>query len=116
MGNKGKFTKTFSNQILTARQVFEFCQREVCGINVFFVSQKDIKDPRRSLQARVRHINTVPGTRGFHFFVPLSSNVIAAKRVSEDKDFALEFDIISSSKNRRAAKLAISNFIICLYD
>ena len=36
--------------------------------------------------------------------------------MSENNKFALEFDIILGSKDRRAAKLAIYNFVICFYD
>ena len=36
--------------------------------------------------------------------------------MSEDKEFALEFDLVLGSKNQRAAKLAMSDFIVCLYD
>ena len=108
--------RPFSNQILTAKQVFGCCQKEVCGINVFFVCQGEIEDARSNLKARFHLTNTIPRTKGFHYFVPLSSSIIVAKWVLEDKEVAFEFDIISGSKNIRLAKLAISNLIICFYD
>ena len=75
-----------------------------------------MEDAQRNLEQRFSRTNTLPGTRGFHHFVPVSASAIAAKRVSEDKEFALEFDLVLGRKNQRAAKLAMSDFIVCLYD
>ena len=41
---RASLQRPFLNQILIARQVFEFCQKDVCSINVLFVSQRDIED------------------------------------------------------------------------
>ena len=113
---RASLQRPLANQILTAKQVFEFCQQEVHGINVFFVSHEEMEDARRTLEQRFSRTNTLPGTRGFHHFVPVSASAIAAKRVSEDKEFALEFDLVLGRKNQRAAKIAMSDFIVCLYD
>ena len=37
---------------------------------------------------------TVPGTRSFHLFVPLTLSVITAKRVSSDEKFSIKYDVI----------------------
>ena len=58
----------------------------------------------------------MPGTRGFHHFAPVNASVIAAKRVSEGKEVALEFDLVLGRKNQRTAKLAMSDVIVSLFD
>ena len=61
------------------------------------------------LNERFSHKNTFSETRR----IPESPSVITAKRVSEDKEFALEFNIVLGNKNDRATKLAI---LTLLYD
>ena len=36
--------------------------------------------------------------------------------MTEDKEVALEFDLVLGRKNQRAAKLAMSDFIVCFHD
>ena len=61
------------------------------------------------LNERFSHKNIFSETRR----IPESPSVITAKRASEDKEFALEFNIVLGNKNDRATKLAI---LTLLYD
>ena len=48
---------------------------------------------------------TVPRTRSFQQIVPFSKSIVSMKRVSDDDDFALQFDFLSKKKIMNIYKL-----------
>ena len=70
---------------------------------------------RKDLVSRYNKARTVPGTRSFHQFVPISSNSIGAKHVSEESEYSLVFNF-ESAISPHQLQLKISQFVVCLYD
>ena len=58
---------------------------------------------------------TVPGTRSFHHFIPLSDSKIATKRLSEDEKFDLEYEF-NNTVHVTIAELEFGQYIGCIYD
>ena len=81
------FTKTPTYQILSYQSTLDLCIREIPSITFFGVSQEEMVNVRADLENRFAKLNTVPGTRTGHHFVPISSNKIAHKLTSEDSEF-----------------------------
>ena len=48
----------------------------------------------------MKQARTLPGTRCFHYFQPLSLNVIGVKRVSDDEEFSLEFNLTGNVSDK----------------
>ena len=74
---------------------------------------------REQLKERFSSVTTLLGTRSFHHFVPLSESVMAAKWVSEDHVYAIEFDLIRGMKSKpgnSSADPKLSDFVVCAYD
>ena len=114
---RASLQRTHSRPILTAKQVFEYCNEEVKGVHVIFISSEEMVPIRSMLDTRFSTATTLPGTRSFHQYTPLSESVMAAKRVSEDELYALEFNLVLGKTN--LVKLAdpnMSDFIVCSYD
>lgn len=63
-----------SNQILTAVDFFNFCDQEVTAVTSIFISRDDINKTRPLMEERYKMAKTVPSTRSFHHFVPLSAS------------------------------------------
>ena len=64
-------------------------------------------------------MTTLPGTRGFHDFTPISECVMAAKRVSEDERYAIQYDLVKGVKDNGELHLVepkLSDFVVCMYD
>ena len=115
---RASLQRTLSDQILTAKQVFDYCKEEVKGVHVSFISTEDMIPVRSMLDARFQKLCTLPGTRSFHQFVPLSESLMAAKRVSEDQSYGIEFNLVLGEENtvNMTKDPKVSDFAVCSYD
>jgi hypothetical protein len=78
---RASLQRPYDKQLLSAQEVFTFCKDEIKGIHFIFISQADMEITRTTLEARYTIAKTVPGTRSFHQFVPLSASCIGTKRI-----------------------------------
>ena len=117
---RASLQRPLSIQILTAKEVLDYCLEEIKHIHVSFISKEETDLKRKKLEERFSNTNTLPGTRSFHHFIPLSSSVIAAKRVAVDEEYAIAFDLILNKSTALVRKLDIqakaADFVVCSYD
>ena len=78
---KASLQRPVDNQIFKAEGMFQFCEKAINGIKFMYLAGAEITDVRQKLAERFLVAKTIPGTRGFHQFTPLSVCSIAAKRV-----------------------------------
>ena len=104
-----------SNQILTAMDFFNFCDQEITAVTSLFISRDEINKSRSLMEERYKMAKTVPGTRSFHHFVPLSASKVATKRLSEDDKYDLEYEF-SNTMNVTVTELEVNQYIGCVYD
>ena len=71
--------RPMKNQIISVEALFQFCKTEVKGINFYYITKEDNNLTRKDLEKRLTAAKTIPGTRGFHQFVPQSKALIGAK-------------------------------------
>ena len=100
---KASLQRSMEDQILNAKLMFEYCDQEILGIEFFYLEKSRVDQTRKNLEERMGLAKTIPGTRGFHQFIPLTQNRIVAKRVSEDKQFALIFSFTTSPADQTLA-------------
>ena len=81
------------DQILTTKEMFAFCRSEIQGIKFVFITSSEIEMACNYLKERYSAAKTIPGTRGFNQFIPVSQVTIKTKCVSEDEEFCLEFNL-----------------------
>ena len=62
------------------------------------------------LSDRYSTAKTIPGTRLFNQFIPLSRGGIAAKRVSEDIEYSVKFEF------EHILTMSIGQFVLCSYE
>ena len=111
---KASLQRPVDNQILTAEAMFQYCKKEIHGINFVYLTGAEIANVRQELAERFLVAKTIPGTRGFHQFTPLSVCSIAAKRVSEEADHTLTFNFVNQHEEK--INLRPAQFLICVYD
>ena len=117
MTAKVSLQRSMEDQILNAKLMFEYCDQEILGIEFFYLEKSRVDQTRKNLEERMGLAKTIPGTRGFHQFIPLTQNRIGAKRVSEDKQFALIFSFTTSPADQTLAhNLTPGSFVVSMYD
>jgi len=84
--------RPINNQILNEQMFFEFCSENIPGIIFQYISSYDINLTRQKLKPRFAQGCTIPGTRSYHFYEPLSDNKIGCKYVCSDVTFSAKFD------------------------
>ena len=105
-----------SNQILTAYKMLEFCAEEIKGIDFLFLKNQEIGNIRVNMEERYKRADTVPGTRSFHQFIPISDSIIGAKYVSDDQYYTIQFDFNIVHLLQPGNTRSPSQFVVCLYD
>ena len=96
--------------------MFEFCVAEIKGINFSFLKNQEICKIWVNMEERYKRADTVPGTRSFHQFIPISDSIIGAKYVSDDQYHAVQFVFNIVHLLGPGDTLSPSQFVVCLYD
>ena len=106
------------NQIFTAEQVHTYRQGIISGIVTLLVKKEEMCKVRSRLEHLYNLTSTVPGTPSFHHFVPLTSSIIAAERVSSDEMFSIKYDVIIGRNVNDAdlSEIKASEFGMFCYD
>ena len=88
--------------------------KEISGILCKFLPKESIQQTRKQLQTRLKRAKKIPGTRGFHQYVPLSHHEVDARRVSEKQAFNLIFGFESAQKHTK--NIQPGEFVMCKFD
>ena len=80
-------------QILNAEEMFNFSKDNISGIHFMFLKAEDICSVHKSLTPQLNNTKNLPGTRSLHQFIPQDATNINVKRVSEQEEFSLTFNL-----------------------
>ena len=69
---RASLRRPLSGQILTSEALFDYCKSNIEGITFFFLSKSTLDDARTKMKHRYNFGSTIPGTRSYHHFVPVS--------------------------------------------
>ena len=94
--------------------MFEFCKTQIRDIIFLFVDKNQLQETREAFAQRFEGTISVPGTRSFHMFQPLSNSCIATKRCSEDALFTLHHDLLGKPDAR--INFDKFDFVACEYE
>ncbi|KAK3911351.1 Protein piccolo [Frankliniella fusca] len=83
----------------SAEKVYELLKSDKLSEKINFVFiPKEESATERSVQLPKDQLVTIPGTRTFHCFVPLSETTVGCKRLSSDEQFALKHCLLKQSE------------------
>ena len=108
--------RPFSDQILDVPSMFKFCEENIKNITFVFISKERMETARDELNERFALGRTVPGTKSYHFFAPVSKNEIAYKQTSEDEEFTGTFCITGEEDEMPICDPKINDYVSCKYD
>ena len=98
---KESLTRIETNQIVTPREVFDFCKERMVKVHCMWVSKEEVEElGRDKLCERYSQAKTIVGTHGFHYFEPVRGTTkVLTKVVSSDAE---TFEKETQTKKRRA--------------
>ncbi len=94
LATKASLQRTTSKQIMSPIEMFQFCIQNIAEIKFFYSEKGQIERKRAFLEKRFEGTFSVPGTRTFHQFIPVSDYTVAAKRCSDDNEHVLQHDLL----------------------
>ena len=74
--------RTINDQILTVEKMFTFCKDSIKAILFILIAKEQVDEIRRNLTDRFKTGKTVPGTRSYHHFIPVSKSKLSFGRTS----------------------------------
>jgi hypothetical protein len=88
---RASLQRPVNNQILNAKQMFDFAKESIKGITFVWVSAEEVVDGEKNLEKRFEQAVTIPGTRSFHSFTAskASPGMLEVKQLSSDVEVML---------------------------
>nr|XP_047129779.1 uncharacterized protein LOC124809818 [Hydra vulgaris] len=92
MATLASLQRDMGNHILSPLAMYKYCNENIKGINIIYISSEDLTLGRTALKERLDTANTIIGTRSYHQFVPLGHQKVGTKLCSVDEEIALIHD------------------------
>ena len=108
--------RPIDQQILTPRQLFDFCESNIQGIKCFYVCSSDIERNRLFLEKRFKESKRIPGTRSYHSFVPVGKGKFRVSRVSGDSENETQCSVDDKSREIAIESIKVGAYVACVYD
>lgn len=103
-------------QIKTASGVYNFCKEKIDNITFHFLDKTGVDLLRNKLEDRFGTTRTIPGTRSFHNYKPLSSDLLEIRRVTESEKPSLVFSFSEEAPKWTSIRPQPNCFVSAVYD
>lgn len=115
---RASLQRPYENQILTARQIFEFGCASIPAVNFHFTSVEDHERESTFLEKRFESTRTIAGTHRLHSFRPISTDKLEVKDFSANEDKRIEcvFANCNPSFDNVVNITANTGYITAVYD
>ena len=114
---RASMQRSGTESILTAETMFKFCLEKIPKITFQLIEEDTLKTVREKQLTRYELGRTIPGTRGFHFFCPISTNEIAFKTISNSADYSGRFSFDKLvTEDSLYTNVKLMDFVACKYD
>jgi hypothetical protein len=109
---RASLQRPLDHQILTPHDLYRWCTVSIQNIVFFFVDTSEFTEVNKEQEKRFSLSQTIPGTRSFHWFVPLSITEVQVGYVSGD---------VSGTFGSHQVACSVTNlqpglFVACVYD
>ena len=110
---RASLQRPYDQQIMTPHQLFDWAAENVPATIYQYCSVDDYKKVAIFLEERFKQARTIPGTRRFHSFTPVSKTTISAKEYSSSS--SLKEERVTICGNELTLE-EITGFVTCIYD
>lgn len=119
LARKESLQNPLEKQITSVSQLYEFCKARIEKITFLFISKEVVEQTRSALLSRFTNVQTLPGTRSFHNYLPIDDiGTVEARRISSDETAAIVFNLFNTQQIYlvKLEDLTPGCFIGCTYD
>ena len=111
-------------KILNPHDMFQYPKKNIHGIKFIFITKDELTKTLESLEDRFAKAITIPASRSYHEFIPLSENTIAMKYCSNYQEVATTFSFLNEDKvsdtlnsnEEPSENVKALDFVSCYYD
>jgi hypothetical protein len=83
MARTASLQRALTDQIRSAKELFEWIKtKENIKIDFDFCSERDHRNIKIETRSKYNKVKTIPGTRKYHAFIPISESKVSYKRYS----------------------------------
>lgn len=125
MVRKASLQRAYKDQITDAWQVYTYLRDhgnfQKSGLKVEYFREKDYEEADEFLKNRFAEAQTIPGTRKYHFYLPVSKTKILVKEFSDDEvgesEFsASKFGVDDTSIISPQVEVKSGDYVTAFYD
>ena len=97
--SRASLQRPYTDQILTAKDFFEYCQEYIQSVKCFFTGNEEINSVSTSLESRFNHALTIPGTQKHHHFAPIGNGRLEISEITNSSSVRKQVKICQQSAN-----------------
>lgn len=116
---RASLQRPFNNQILTAEDMYKFCQENLNSkIKFFFTTKEIVKEKEDFLTERFKSALQILGTQKLHKIIPYANGKVKIFDISGSENFE-ERQIIKKSSLQEEQELlhpTLGSYIVCTYN
>ena len=105
--------RPYHNQIMTPLQLYDWCYTSLTAIHFAYCSCNEYSETSTALETRFNKSRTIPGTRQYHSFVPISSDVVEVRKFSDSPMHKREK---VKKQDGELQMESISGYVTCVYN
>ena len=115
---RASLQRPFESQILSAEAVFQFCLEKMPAIKFEFLESATLVCIRATEAKRYKLAKTIPGTMGFHSFVPMNdANLsVQSKRISTSENISITHSFVPKRNRKPPNNTILKGYVLCQYD
>ena len=87
---RASLQRPYNNQIMTARQLFDWACRNLPSIHFGYCNLQDYEREQQNLEQRFSLARTLPGTRKLQSFIPIQNGILKVRPYSASESFKEE--------------------------
>ena len=77
---RASLQRPYHEQIMTPLQLYDWASSTLNAINFTYCTTAQYSEVKDQLETRFNHSRTIPGTRQYHSYIPVSSEIVAVRR------------------------------------
>lgn len=109
---RASLQRTYEDQIMTPYQLFNWASRNISVVTFEYCSNDEYLAEERNLADRFEKCKTIPGTRKFHSYVPISNDRLQTKVYSSSTNVQVKR---VTAKHDELELEQITGFVTCIH-